>query len=114
MNRRKLVFKRSLGMADYDVIWAPDALTDLEAIYDFIARESEPVAVKIVGSLFDRPLQLKTHPYSGPEESLLKQVPGEFRYLVEGHYKLIYQVLEKQVAIIQIFDSRQNPAKMKG
>lgn len=99
-------------MTENEIIWAPDALRDLEGIYDFIAKESPQTAEKIIRCLLDRPLQFKTHPYSGPEEPLLKQVPGEYRYLLEGHYKLIYQVRKSQIAIIQVFDTRQDPTKM--
>jgi plasmid stabilization system protein ParE len=36
------------------------------------------------------------------------------RRLIEGHFKIIYRVEGETVYVTDIFDSRQNPEKMKG
>lgn len=38
-----------------------------------------------------------------------------YRYLVEGNYKIVYKVYneEKEILISTVFDTRQNPTKLK-
>jgi hypothetical protein len=36
------------------------------------------------------------------------------RRLVESHYKIIYRVVGEYIYVTDIFDSRQDPDKMKG
>lgn len=38
----------------------------------------------------------------------------EHRRIIEGHYKIIYRVEGQAIYITDIFDSRQDPNKMKG
>jgi len=37
-----------------------------------------------------------------------------YRRLVEGHYKIIYRIEDEYIYITDIFDSCQDPDKMKG
>lgn len=47
------------------------------------------------------------------EECLLEMKVGHRRY-VSGNYKIIYRVENKQIIVTDIFDSRQDPNKIKG
>ncbi|MEO5571695.1 MAG: type II toxin-antitoxin system RelE/ParE family toxin, partial [Bacteroidia bacterium] len=49
----------------------------------------------------------------GQQEPLLKSYKRKYRYLVSGHYKIIYSVASEKVFIHTIFDTRQNPKKLK-
>lgn len=39
---------------------------------------------------------------------------GEFRRAVVRHFKIIYKVQDDYLRIIDVFDARQHPDKMKG
>lgn len=56
---------------------------------------------------------LATNPQAGQREELLVEREQEFRYLVEGNYKIIYWLESEKAIISAIFDCRQNPQKMK-
>ena len=101
-------------MNKYEVVWTSDALNDLDEVYEFIAQKSIQRAIKTVEAILDQADQLITHPYSGQKEEGLQHLSDNYRYLVKDHYKTIYQVLEQRVVIIQVFDTRQDPSKMKG
>jgi plasmid stabilization system protein ParE len=60
-------------------------------------------------------LRLKNSPEIGQIEPNLRNRKNEFRYLVHQTYKIIYWVNseKQQVEIIDIFDTRQNPTKLK-
>lgn len=56
---------------------------------------------------------LKSKPRIGQKEELLHQRPEEFRYLLSGNYKIIYWIAKTELVIAMVFDSRQNPTKLK-
>jgi plasmid stabilization system protein ParE len=58
---------------------------------------------------------LEKYPFIGQKEELLADRGQEFRYFLYGNHKLIYYVdLEKKlVEIVDIFDCRQEPLKIK-
>jgi len=55
---------------------------------------------------------LSKQPRKGQRELLLADRHKEYRYIVEGNYKIIYWVDLATVHIAAVFDSRQNPDKM--
>ena len=51
----------------------------------------------------------------GQEEELLKVRDKKFRYLLYKNYKIIYfdDKLELLIKVYDVFDTRQNPIKLK-
>jgi toxin ParE1/3/4 len=35
-----------------------------------------------------------------------------YRYLVQGHFKIVYEVFEREVVVQDVFDTRLDPSKM--
>jgi plasmid stabilization system protein ParE len=96
------------------IVWTDEATEDLRNIYDYYNivagfRVAENMVIDIVESSF----QLKTQPYGGQKEPLLKSRELEYRYIVAGNYKLIYQIDKTNVYIASVFDCRQNPEKIQ-
>ena len=84
-----------------------------EDIYNYYKLEASiKVAKKLVKGLIDRTIQLEKIPKSGAKEPLLSHRKHEYRYLVEGNYKIIYWIDESYIIIAAVFDCRQNPTKM--
>lgn len=101
---------------ELNIFWSPFAHDELEGIYKYYRRKAGVIFSKrIVKEIYNEALILKKQPELGQIEELLKNRKEEFRYLVHKNYKLIYWVnIEKnQVEIIDIFDTRQNPPKLK-
>jgi hypothetical protein len=57
---------------------------------------------------------LALNPYKGQCEEYLEHLKEDHRRIIEGHFKIIYKVENESVYIIDFFDSRKNPASMKG
>jgi len=97
------------------VIWSNTALHDMETIYDFIVEKSQPAAQRIIETILGRAKQLESFPESGVKQETVKPAVKEYRYLVEGNYKILYsyQAEIQRVYIATIFDTRYNPEKMK-
>jgi plasmid stabilization system protein ParE len=95
------------------IVWTDFAIRNLKEIFDFYAiKVNKNVAHKIRRQILKSSKQLKNNPNSGPIEPNLKKLKKNHRYLVSGNYKLIYRVIDNQVLINDLFDTRQDPSKM--
>ena len=98
------------------IIWSDFAESQLDEIFDFYKKKASlKVATKLVTGIINAPKKLIKAPYIVQEEELLKDREIQYRYLVFKSYKLIYSVDEENgfVKIADVFDTRQNPSKMK-
>jgi len=57
--------------------------------------------------------QLIQNPESGQTELNLELLNQKYRYLVVGNYKVIYNFVQDEIRIVDIFDARQNPLKIE-
>jgi plasmid stabilization system protein ParE len=96
------------------VFWTDSAINRLEDIFDYFKiTAGDEIAHKIIDSIIDATIRLEMQPRIGQTEELLKNRRLEYRYLVEGNYKIIYWIEEPFVKIATVFDCRQNPVKMQ-
>lgn len=96
------------------VFWTDSARLQLEDIFNYYRdNASLKVAQKLKNQIYNRTYQLEKFPKSGSPEPLLCERELEYRYLVEGNYKIIYWIKNEIIQIISVFDCRQNPIKMK-
>jgi len=94
--------------------WSGLSERQLKDIFDYYAIEASPrVAGKLIDKIIERVSILKGNPLAGAKEELLSEYPEDFRYLVESNYKIIYWGTENFITIASVFDSRQNPVKIK-
>ncbi len=97
------------------IFWTETALNQFEDIFDFYSIIANvTTARKIVSGLVDKTILLEKTPLIGSKEELLRNREKEYRYLVEGKYKIIYWIGESEIIIASVFDCRQNPKKMEG
>jgi len=71
------------------------------------------IARKIVKQIVNKTIQLEKTPRIGQKEPLLESRKIEYRYLVIDNYKVIYWIDNNFVKIATVFDTRQNPTKLK-
>ncbi len=96
------------------VLWTETALNNLEDIFEFYKyQESVSIARKLVKEIVQSTLRLQKFPYIGKKENLLADRKNEYRFIVERHYKIIYWIEGNYIKIAAVFDSRQNPQKIK-
>jgi len=69
---------------------------------------------KVVTDILDRADELEAYPELGQEEENLKPLGQGHRSLLVGTlYKIIYLIAKPFIIITDIFDTRQDPDKMK-
>lgn len=96
------------------VVWTDFAIKNLQDFFDYYAfKVNKKLAHKIRKQILKSSRQLIKNPNSCPIEPNLKILNKNHRYLVCGHYKLIYRVVDDEIIINDIFDTRQNPAKIR-
>lgn len=95
------------------IFWTEFAINQLDQIFDFYKYKAGiGVARKIVKQIVDRTILLENNIFIGTQEPLLENRNKDYRYLVQGNYKIIYFIEENYIKISSVFDCRQNPIKM--
>ncbi|WBL23850.1 type II toxin-antitoxin system RelE/ParE family toxin [Zunongwangia sp. HRR-M8] len=101
---------------ELNLFWTDFSQKELEKIYEYYRENAGiRVAKNLVNGIYNETLKLKIQPRIGQEEEILKNRKQEFRYLVYKNYKVIYWIKEKEnrIEINDVFDTRQNPTKIK-
>lgn len=96
--------------------WTEFSKNELEKIFEYYKNKvGITQAKKLINEIYIETLELKKQPKIGQVEEQLKDRNQEFRYLVIKNYKIIYWINEEkmQIEIFDVFDTRQNPIKIK-
>lgn len=95
------------------IFWTESALNDLHAIKDYLMIDSPHIAIQTIQSILSREKQLLSYPESGSIETLIQRQDREYRYLIEGYYKMIYHIEGAVIYIDTVFDTRRDPAGLQ-
>jgi len=97
------------------IVYTEQAIESLNDCLNFI---SPHVTIEKLLAIRDEILAtadlLIENPELGQVEEYLEHLGLGHRRLIEGNYKIIYRVQGYQIFITDIFDSRQDPSKMRG
>lgn len=97
------------------LVYTEQSLVSLQETLAFIAQKvSHEKLIEIRDQILDKADTLLQQPLIGQKEPLLEQLGLGHRRIIEGHCKIIYKVVGEYIYITDIFDSRQDPDKMKG
>ena len=88
-----------------EIVWTEPALSDLDAIADFIALENPVAAQKLVRRIFKHVEQLATHPKSGSKPAELKN--WNYRQIVEPPCRVFYRHDDIRIFILHVMRSEQ-------
>ena len=100
---------------ELEIYWTDFSKKALKDIFDYYkVKASLKVAKTLALWITKEASKLKKQPTIGQVESLIND-SEDFRYLVFKNYKIIYLVntKKKRVEILDVFDTRQNPIKLK-
>jgi len=98
------------------IYWTDFSKKKLQNIFEYYKENASlKVAKNLAIGIAKETLKLKKQPEIGQIEELLIDRPNGFRYLVFKSYKIIYWInkSENRIEINDVFDSRQNPIKIK-
>lgn len=84
------------------VVWTEEAADDLEAVRNYIARDSPHYATAVCADILEAVRQLETFPESGRVVPELKH--EDLRELIRGSYRIVYRLRSlERVEILTIF-----------
>ena len=92
-----------------EVIVSQFAEDDLNEIIDYYFSLSEKYVEKVISEFEENVMSLQRHPKSGrivPE--LEKQGILQFRELIQGYYRIVYEISGEKVIVHTIIDGRRN------
>lgn len=96
------------------LIYTEQALTSLEEVLEFISSEvTQKKLFEIRNRILDKADTLLLHPNQGQKEPCLEHLNLDHRRIIVSHYKIVYRVVGESIYITDIFDSRQDPDKIK-
>ena len=88
-----------------EIVWSEPALSDLDAIADYIAMENTAAAVDFVARVLGHVGQLADHPESGSRPQELKR--SRYRQVVEPPCRVFYRYDGKTVFILHVMRSER-------
>ena len=98
------------------IFWTDFAKNELHKIFIFYRENASlKVARGLVLGITHEVLKLENEPNIGQKEGLLIEREQVYRYLIYRKYKLIYwfNIETNRIEIMDVFDTRQNPSKIK-
>ncbi len=87
------------------VIWSPLATEKIRDIASYIALDNPSAAEQWIEKIFDAVKQLNDFPESGRIVPEIKR--NDIRELVQGNYRVIYKVQNKDILILVVKSYRQ-------
>jgi toxin ParE1/3/4 len=95
--------------------YTEQSLISLQESLEFISKEvSLEKLIEIRDQILNSTDILIKNPKLGKKEEYLEHLKLGHRRIIGGHYKVIYRVEKEIIYITDIFDTRQDPNKMKG
>lgn len=85
--------------------WSPDALDDLDTIYEVIALDDEDVAERFIEELRTKAKTLLTSPKIGIKIEELDD--KAFRELHYKGYTIVYEICENAIRIHEVYNQKR-------
>ena len=90
---------------DFRIIWSPEAVEDLEAIADYIGRDSDYYAQAVVTKVLDMSRTVKNLPMVGRVVPEIGQ--KNIRECFIHSYRMVYRIGDKDILIAAIIHGRR-------
>ena len=88
-----------------EIVWSEPALSDLDAIADYIALEDPAAAAELVKRIVQHVAQLADHPESGSRPQELKR--SRYRQIVEPPCRVFYRYDGRTVFVLHVMRSER-------
>jgi plasmid stabilization system protein ParE len=97
----------------YRVIIPLIAKESLHDIFEYIKIDSPSAAIKVRKKLIEIAKSLKNLPERFSKEHYLSNRKGNYRSVVQWHYKIIYKVSENDVTILRFMHTSRDPKEIE-
>ena len=90
---------------DYQIVWSPEAVADVEAIASYIARDSAAYAQAVVEKILETARHMGEFPLLGRMVPELAQETIRERFVYS--YRLIYRIRNDTITIAAVIHGRR-------
>ncbi|MFA4826624.1 MAG: type II toxin-antitoxin system RelE/ParE family toxin [Methanoregula sp.] len=90
---------------DFQVVWSPEAIEDMESIAGYISRDSERYAAAVVDRLLNAARDLSYSPYAGRIVPELED--KSIRELIIYSYRLVYRVKGNVITVAAVIHGKR-------
>jgi len=91
------------------IAWSEPALADLDAIHDYIARDSPPYAERFVQRLIEAADPLMDFPELG---RVVPEGDGRHREVMVAPYRIIYRVANNEIFVVTVIHGARDLAAL--
>ena len=94
------------------LIWSDPAVSDLEAIRDYIFRDSEYYATRFIAKIIEAAERLEELPRIGRRVPEAPDAP-EVREILYRNYRVLYRVESERILILGVIHSSRDLASLR-
>lgn len=99
-------------MKKKEVIWSDSARESLKKKhYDYIKKDSVPAAQKVISEIINASKNLNNHPDKYQLDEYYPNNPGNIRRFFRWSYRIVFQVNEHTIDILNVLHTSQEPTK---
>lgn len=98
------------------VVITETALLNLERGLEFMRKKHpEDRCLEVGRKVIRSTHELADNPFIGQLEPMFEELDQEHRRIIIGHFKVVYRIIEEHdtILVTDIFDSRQDPSRMR-
>jgi len=99
-------------MDNRTIVWHEVAIRRLQSIHEYIAQDSKANAKKVVIKIKDLVNTLNVFPEKYSKVQEIDSNLGNFRSVPIYSYRIIYEITDSSIIILDIFHTSQNPEKI--
>ena len=87
------------------VVWTKQAKRDLQAIYAYIARDSEYYATEVIDTILEAERRIDVHPTAGG--IVRERMQRDIRQVKRYSYRIIYKILRARIDVLTVVHERR-------
>lgn len=95
------------------VIWSKTAVRSLNAHYDYISKDSVNAAKRVRSEIINASKTLDLYPEKYQLDEYYPNNPGNIRRFFKWSYRIVYEVKEDSVDILNVLHTSQEPNQSK-
>jgi len=98
----------------YKVVWQNEAQSSLRKIYSYIKKqESEHQAARVRSEIKKEGDSLGFMPHKYTKDPFLEKYRRNIRFKAIWSYKLVYEITEEYIIILDVIHTSRNPENLK-
>lgn len=92
-----------------EIVWTKPAQNHLKEIYDYISKESDKAAIKVINDLVIAVENVAKYPEKHKIDQYKKDNDGTYRAFEKHHFRVSYRNENEIIRILRVRHTKMNP-----